>query len=53
MIITGDDIVGIRNLQHFFSQQFKIKDLGSLSYFLGLEMSSDQNGYYLSQAKHA
>jgi hypothetical protein len=53
MIITGDDIVGIRNFQQFLSQQFEKKDLGSLSYFLGLEVSSDQNGYYLSQAKYA
>jgi hypothetical protein len=53
MIITGDDTVGIHNLQQFLSQQFERKDLGSLSYFLGLEVSSDQNGYYLSQAKYA
>jgi hypothetical protein len=53
MIITRDDIVGICNLQQFLSQQFEMKDLGSLSYFLGLEVSSDQNGYYLSQAKYA
>jgi hypothetical protein len=30
-----------------------MKDLGSLNYFLGLEVSSDQNGYYLSQTKYA
>jgi hypothetical protein len=53
MIITRDDIVGIHNLQQFLSQQFEIKDLGSLNYFLGLELSFNQNGYYLSQAKYA
>jgi hypothetical protein len=53
MIITRDDIVGIRNLQQFLSQQFEMKDLGSLSYFLGLEVSFDPNGYHLSQAKYA
>jgi hypothetical protein len=42
MIITGDDTVSIRNLQQFLSQQFEMKDLGSLSYFLGLEVSSDK-----------
>jgi hypothetical protein len=36
MIITEDDIVGIRNLQKILCQQFEMKDLGSLSYFLGL-----------------
>lgn len=30
-----------------------MKDLGTLSYFLGLEISSTSNGYYLSQAKYA
>ncbi|XP_047326739.1 uncharacterized mitochondrial protein AtMg00810-like [Impatiens glandulifera] len=30
-----------------------MKDLGHLSYFLGLEIASDKFGYYLSQAKYA
>ena len=30
-----------------------MKDLGTLSYFLGLEVTSSSNGYYLSQAKYA
>jgi hypothetical protein len=30
-----------------------MKDLGTLSYFLGLEVISSSNGYYLSQAKYA
>jgi hypothetical protein len=38
MIITGDDVAGIRDLQQFLSQQFEMKDLGSLGYFLGLEV---------------
>uniref|UniRef100_A0A2N9HCJ2 Reverse transcriptase Ty1/copia-type domain-containing protein n=1 Tax=Fagus sylvatica TaxID=28930 RepID=A0A2N9HCJ2_FAGSY len=37
MIIKGDDLAGIRDLQQFLSQQFEMKDLGTLSYFLGLE----------------
>uniref|UniRef100_A0A2N9F0V1 Integrase catalytic domain-containing protein n=1 Tax=Fagus sylvatica TaxID=28930 RepID=A0A2N9F0V1_FAGSY len=53
MIITGDDTAGIRDLQKFLSQQFKMKDLGTLSYFLGLEVTSSSDGYYLSQAKYA
>ena len=35
------------------SQHFKIKNLGTFSYFLGLEVISSSNGYYLSQAKYA
>uniref|UniRef100_A0A2N9EDP9 Integrase catalytic domain-containing protein n=1 Tax=Fagus sylvatica TaxID=28930 RepID=A0A2N9EDP9_FAGSY len=53
MIITGDDPAGIRDLQKFLSQQFEMKDLGTLSYFLGLEVTSSSDGYYLSQAKYA
>jgi hypothetical protein len=53
MIITGDDISGIHALQSFLSQNFEMKDLGTLSYFLSLEVTSSTDGYYLSQAKYA
>ena len=53
MIITGDDTTGIHNLQKFLSQQFEMKDLGTLSYFLSLEVTFSSDGYYLSQAKYA
>ena len=53
MILTGDDSAGIRSLQHFLYQHFEMKDLGTLSYFLGLEVTSSFDGYYLSQAKYA
>ena len=39
MIITGDDLSGIQELKDFLSQQFEMKDLGHLSYFLGLEIT--------------
>ena len=53
MIITGDDLQGISDLKSFLKQQFDMKDLGLLSFFLGLEISYDQSGYYLSQVKYA
>ena len=53
MIITGDDLVSIRELK-IFLKPFEMKDLGTLSYLLGLEVfSSSSGGYYLSQAKYA
>uniref|UniRef100_A0A2N9GS30 Reverse transcriptase Ty1/copia-type domain-containing protein n=1 Tax=Fagus sylvatica TaxID=28930 RepID=A0A2N9GS30_FAGSY len=52
MIITGDDVQGIQDLKHFLGQHFEMKDLGPLSYFLGLEVSSSSDGYYLTQAKY-
>lgn len=53
MVITGDDLQGIQELKQFLSTQFEMKDLGSLSYFLGLEVTTTANGYYLTQAKYA
>ena len=53
VIITFDNIVGICALQQFLNQHFEMKDLGTLSYFLGLEVTSSSDGYYLSQAKYA
>ena len=52
MIIIGDDMPGIQNLKHFLGRQFEMKDLGPLNYFLGLEVSSSVDGYYLTQAKY-
>jgi hypothetical protein len=52
MIITGDDVQGIQDLKRFLGQHFEMKDLGPLSYFHGLEVSSSSNGYYLTQAKY-
>ena len=37
MIIAGDDLSGIQELKDFLSQQFEMKDLGHLSYFLVLK----------------
>ena len=53
MIITGDDPNGIQELKDFLSQQFEIKDLGHLSYFLGLEITHFTYGLYITQAKYA
>jgi hypothetical protein len=38
MIITGNDSIGILELKQFLNQHFEMKDLGNLSYFLGLEI---------------
>ena len=52
MIITGDDMQGIQDLKLFLGSQFEMKDLGPLNYFLGIEVSSSADGYYLTQAKY-
>ena len=53
MIITGDDLSGIQELKDFLSQQLEMKDLGHLSYFLGLEITHSTYGLYITQVKYA
>ena len=53
MIITSDDLNGIQELKDFLSQQFEMKDLGHLSYFLGLEITRSTDGLYITQVKYA
>ncbi|GKV42667.1 hypothetical protein SLEP1_g50045 [Rubroshorea leprosula] len=53
MIIIGDDITGVEKLKQSLNQKFKMKDLGVLSYFLRLEVTSSDDGYLLSQVKYA
>ena len=48
MIITGDNLSGIQELKDFLSQQFEMKDLGYLSYFLGLEIIYSIDGLYIT-----
>ena len=53
MIITSVDLNGIADLKIFLSRQFEMKDLGNLSYFLGIKVSYTFDRYYLSQTKYA
>ncbi|KAL9265456.1 Retrovirus-related Pol polyprotein from transposon RE1-like protein [Drosera capensis] len=53
MIITSDNIYDIQKVKEFLSAQFEKKDLGMVSYFLGLEVSKSYTSYYLSQTKYA
>ncbi|XP_057492449.1 uncharacterized mitochondrial protein AtMg00810-like [Actinidia eriantha] len=53
MIRTRDDAHGISELKDFLHRHFEMNDLGPLSYFLDLEVSSGSTGYFLTQAKYA
>ena len=48
MITTSYDLSGIQELKDFLSQQFEMKDLGHLSYFLGIEITHSTDGLYIT-----
>lgn len=51
IIVTGDDTSEISALKQFLDDQFRIKDLGSLHYFLGIEVSVVPGEVLLNQKK--
>jgi hypothetical protein len=52
MIITGDNPEYIAFIKAHLSDQFLMSDLGPLWYFLGIEISSMPEGFFLSQEKY-
>jgi hypothetical protein len=52
MIITGDDSEYIAFVKARLREQFLMTDLGPLRYFLGIEVSSTSDGFYISQEKY-
>ncbi|GJY78188.1 retrovirus-related pol polyprotein from transposon RE1 [Tanacetum coccineum] len=53
LILTGNNESLLTSFTTRLNQEFAIKDLGDLSYFLGLEVSYTNDGLFLSQAKYA
>ncbi len=52
VIITSNDVGLIAVVKACLNAQFLMSDLSSLRYFLGIEVSSTLEGFYLSQAKY-
>jgi hypothetical protein len=52
IVITGDDFIEISHLKKYLAQEFEVKDLGRLRYFLGIEISRGPKGMFLSQRKY-
>ncbi|XP_024171978.1 uncharacterized mitochondrial protein AtMg00810-like [Rosa chinensis] len=53
ILVTGNDPVSIAALKNFLHSHFRIKDLGDLKHFLGIEVSTSSNGIFISQRKYA
>ena len=52
MVITGDDPKYIAFVKARLNEQFLMSDLGPLRYFLGIEVSSTSDGFFISQEKY-
>ncbi|CAM8940033.1 unnamed protein product [Rhodiola kirilowii] len=53
VLLTGTSLILIDNIKAFIHDKFKIKDLGTLKYFLGLEVARNSTGLFLHQRKYA
>lgn len=53
IIITGSSSTQIESLKTHLNEVFKLKDLGNLKYFLGLELARSSKGIFLCQRNYA
>jgi len=52
ILVIGSDALAISTLIHHLQSIFHVKDLGSLSYFLGVEVDRSFEGLHLRQTKY-
>ena len=52
MIVTSSSPKEVEKLQSHLAKEFEMKDLGTLKYFLGIEVSRSTNELFLSQWKY-
>ncbi|XP_068503601.1 uncharacterized mitochondrial protein AtMg00810-like [Phaseolus vulgaris] len=52
IVLTANDKAEITYITHVLDQHFKIKNLGNLTYFLGLEVAHNSSRIHLSQRKY-
>ena len=52
IVLSGDDAVEIIQLKKKMGNEFEIKDLENLKYFLGIEVAGSKDGISVSQRKY-
>ena len=52
IILTGDDRVEIEEIKGKLAKEFEMKDLGTLRYFLGIEVARNKTGISVSERKY-
>ena len=52
MIVTGSSPKEVEKLQSHLAKEFEMKDLGTLKYFFGIEVSRSKYELFLSQRKY-
>ena len=52
MVVTGNDTIEVDRLQKQLATEFEMNDLGTLKYFLGIEVARGSDGIYLCQRKY-
>jgi hypothetical protein len=52
IVVTGNDIMEMGKLKTYLAKEFEIKDLGTLRYFLGIEVARSKEGIFVSQRKY-
>ncbi|KAA0058176.1 Retrovirus-related Pol polyprotein from transposon TNT 1-94 [Cucumis melo var. makuwa] len=52
IVLTGDDQTEISQLKQRMGDEFEIKDLGNLKYFLGMEVARSKEGIPVSRRKY-
>jgi len=52
MNLTGNDVQEIVSVKSQLDYFFKIKDLGQLKFFLGLEVARSSKGIFINQRKY-
>ncbi|RVW84709.1 Copia protein [Vitis vinifera] len=52
IVLTGDDCNELEKLKGKLAEEFEIKDLGGLKYFLGMELLGLKKGIFVNQRKY-